>query len=117
MGILSLRIITAAPEKAPRILSILFLVFAIVAIIGMVGYLRSIISEFRYNGSNLAFRTVGNSSPQTVGLPDIISIREWRGKGGQSGFRLQLQDRRKFYLEYSVSNSATLVNLLRTHMI
>ena len=117
MGILGLRIMTAATEKAPRILSIFFVVLAVAAITAMVRYLRTIISEFRYDGSKLAFRTVGNSVPGAVALADIISIREWRGRGGQSGFRFQLRDRRKFYLEHSVSNSTALVNLLRTHMV
>ena len=116
MGTLSLRIMTAATQKAPRILSIFFVVFAVAAITGMVRYLQTIISEFRYNGSKLAFRTVGSPVPRAVALADIISIQDWRGRGGQSGFRLQLRDRRKFYLEHSVSNSAALVNLLRTHM-
>lgn len=116
MGVLSLRLLKVAPDRVPRILSILLMVFAAAAIAVMVRYLRQIISDFRYDGSKLVFRTIGHPVPQAVALADITSIREWRGRGGQSGFRLQLRDRQKFYLECSVSNSAALVNLLRTHM-
>ena len=117
MVFLSFRALPTAPDKPPRILSVLFVVFSAVAITGMLRHLRTIISEFRYDGSKLKFRTVGNTVPQAVGIPDIVSIREWRGRGGQSGFCLELRDRGKLYLEYSVSNATALVNLMRTHMI
>lgn len=117
VGVLSLRLLKDAPEEGSRIISVFFLVFAAGAITGMVRYLRAIISEFRYDGSKLVFRTIGNPALHAVGLADITSIREWRGRGGQLGFLLQLRNGRNFYLEYSVSNSATLVNLLRTHMV
>jgi hypothetical protein len=116
MGFLSLRILPTPPDKPPRILSILFVVFAAVAITGMFRYLRTIISEFRYDGSKLRFRTVGNREPQTLHLTDIVSLREWKGRGGPVGYRLQSRDGNKLYLEHSVSNSITLVNLMRTHM-
>jgi hypothetical protein len=82
----------------------------------MVRYLRTIVSEFRYDGSILRFRTVGRRKPQALRLTEIMSIREWKGRGGPVGYRLQSQDGEKLYLESSVSNSTTLVNLLRTHM-
>jgi len=93
MILLSLRVLPTAADKPPRIINILFVVFAAVAITGMLRYLRTITSEFRYNGSTLRFRTVGNTVPQAVGIADIASIREWRGKGGQSGFCLQIARR------------------------
>ena len=117
VGVVSLRLLRDAPDRAPRIIAILFLVFAAAAITGLVRYLQQIISEFRYDGSRLVFRTVGNPAPRAIGLSDIVSIQEWRGRGGRLEFRIHLRNGRKFYLEYSVSDSATLVNLLRTHLV
>jgi hypothetical protein len=79
MGLLSIRIMPTAPDKPPRILSVLFVVFSAVAITGMLRHLRTIISEFRYDGSKLRFMTVGNREPQTLHLADIVSLREWKG--------------------------------------
>jgi hypothetical protein len=74
------------------------------------------ISEFQYDGSMLQFRTIGIAEPQMRPLGDIADIRGWLGKGGPLGYRLLFQDRQKLYLEFSVSNSITLVNQLRADL-
>jgi hypothetical protein len=49
-------------------------------------------------------------------LVDMAAIRDWKGKGEQLGYRLLFQDKQKLYLEFSVSNSITLVNQLRADL-
>jgi hypothetical protein len=85
-------------------------------VFGGMGYQRRTISEFRYDGSTLQFRTLGILEPQMRPLSDVASIQDWRGKGGSLGFRLLLQDRQKLYLEFSVSNSIELVSRVRADL-
>jgi hypothetical protein len=80
MGLLSIRVLPTGPDKPPRILTVLFVVIGAVAITGMVRYLRAIVSEFRYDGSTLRFRTVGSRKPLALPLRDIVPFRN--GKGG-----------------------------------
>ena len=37
-------------------------------------------------------------------LSYIKTIRDWKGRGGPLGYRLQFQDKQKLYLEFSESN-------------
>ena len=106
----------AGPNRAILFFSVLFVFFVVTAIVSQVWFHRRIITEFRYDGSTLQFRTVGIQEPQMRPLADIASIRDWKGKGGQLGYRLQLQDRQKLYLEFSVSNSVALAERLRADL-
>jgi hypothetical protein len=101
------------PDKARLFVSFLFVLFAGFGIGSQVWFHRRMITEFRYDGSTLQFRTIGLQEPQFRPLADISSIREWRGKGGPLGYRLQLRDKQKLYLAFSVSNSIALANRLR----
>jgi hypothetical protein len=120
MGFMNVRLmiagVPAGPNRAILFFSVLFICFVVAAIVSQVWFHRRIISEFRYDGSALQFRTIGLQEPQFRPLADIASIREWNGKGGPLGYRLQFQDKQKLYLEFSVSNSIALANRLRTHL-
>ena len=120
LGLLNLHLMIAEPhggrDKARLFVSFLFVLFAAVAIRYQFFFLRTVISEFQYDGSTLRFRTLGTQEPQFRPLADIASIRDWRGRGGQLGYRLQFQDGRKLYLEFSVSNSVALANRLRADL-
>jgi hypothetical protein len=102
--------------KARFFLSFLFVAFAVFGIGSLIWYHRRIIAEFRYDGSALRYRTLGTREPQDRPLADIASIRDWRGRGGQLGYRLQFQDKQKLYLEFSVSNSIALANRLQAEL-
>lgn len=120
LGLLNVHLIIAevhaGPNKARLFVSFLFVVFAGVAIRSQVLFHRTLIAEFRYDGSALQFRALGTQDPQFRPLADIASIRDWRGRGGQLGYRLQFQDKQKLYLEFSVSNSIALANRLRAEL-
>jgi hypothetical protein len=120
MGFMNVRLMIAGmhagPNRAILFFSVLFVFFVVAAVTSQVWFHRRIISEFRYDGSSLQFRTIGTQEPQMRPLADIASIREWRGRGGPLGYLLQFQDKSKLYLEFSVSNSIALANRLRTHL-
>jgi hypothetical protein len=86
------------------------------AIASQVRFQRSLITEFRYDGSTIQFQTLGIQEAQMRPFSDIVAIRDWKGKGGPLGYRLVLQDRQKLYLEFSVSNSIVLANRLRADL-
>lgn len=118
LALLNIRLIVLAAhsgQKASVFFSLLFLLFTAAAIAGQIWFQRRIVAEFRYDGATLEFLTVaGQGQPaQFRPLAHIVSIRDWRGRGGNLGYLLQFQDRQKLYLEYSVTNSIALVNRLR----
>ena len=104
------------PSKAPLVFSTVFVLFAVFAIASQIRFQRSLITEFRYDGSTIQFQTLGIQEAQMRPVSDIAAIRDWRGKGGPLGYRLVLQDGRKLYLEFSVSNSVAFVNQLRADL-
>jgi hypothetical protein len=106
----------AGPDRAIMFFSFLFVLIVGAAVGSQVWFHRRIISEFRYDGSTLQFRTIGTQEPQMRPLADIASIREWRGRGGPLGYRLQFQNKQKLYLEFSLSNSVALANRLRADL-
>jgi hypothetical protein len=106
----------AGPDRAIMFFSFLFMLIVGAAIGSQVWFHRRIISEFRYDGLTLQFRTIGIKEPQMRLLSHIKAIRDWKGRGGPLGYRLQFQDKQKLYLEFSVSNSIALVNRLRAHL-
>jgi hypothetical protein len=120
MGFMNVRLmiagVHAGPNRAILLFSVLFIFFVVAATVSQVWFHRRIITEFRYDGSTLQFRTISLQEPQFRPVADIASIREWKGKGGPLGYRLQFQDRQKLYLEFSVSNSIVLANRLRVDL-
>lgn len=80
---------------------------------GQVWFRRRMIAEFSFDGSALRFRTLGNPEMETRDLSQIAEVRDWRGRGTPLGYRLKFRDGRKFYLEYSVSNSAAIAEEIR----
>lgn len=120
LGLLNLHIMkvngSSAADRARLSVSVIFVAFAAIAIAGQLWYLRRIISEFRYDGQTLQFRTVGRQDIEVVRAAEITSIRDWKGKGGSLGYRLKCEDRGKLYLEFSVSNSVALANRLRAEI-
>jgi hypothetical protein len=103
----------AGPDRAIIFFSVLFVLFLATAVLSQVWFHRRIITEFRYDGSTLQFRTIGFQEPQFRPISDIASIREWKGRGGPLGCLLRLQDKQKLYLEFSVSNSIALADRLK----
>jgi hypothetical protein len=77
---------------------------------------RRTISEFAFDGRAFQFQTLGRSRRQTRELSEIAQVRDWRGRGGQLGYRLVFRNGAKAYLEYSVSNSTTVAEQLRLHI-
>lgn len=120
IGYFNARFLASAAHTVPfrsRLFVTLLLILLAAGGIGLqLWYQRRIISDFRYDGCTLQFRTLGIQEPQMRPLNDISSIRDWRGKGGSLGYRLQFQDSQKLYLEFSVSNSTELVNRVRTDL-
>lgn len=119
VGFLSARPLLAA-ATAPRhgilIAILLFVAMAALSIGMQIWFHRRIISEFAFDGRSFQFRTLGLSRRQTRELSEIAEVRDWRGRGGQFGYRLAFRDGAKAYLEYSVSNSMTVAEQLRLHM-
>ena len=120
MAFIDVRMMIAAahtgPDRAIMFFSFLFVLIVGTAVGSQVWFHRRIISEFRYDGSTLQFRTIGTQAPQMRPLANIASIREWRGRGGPLGYRLQFQDKQKLYLEFSLSNSVALATRLRADL-
>jgi len=104
------------PSKAPVVFSTVFVLFSMFAVASQVRFQRSLITEFRYDGSTIQFQTLRLQEAQMRPVSDIAAIRDWRGKGGPLGYRLQFQDKQKLYLEFSVSNSVALANRLRADL-
>ena len=50
---------------------------------------------------------------ETLDLSEIAEIRDWIGRGNPLGFRLKFRNGRKYYIEYSVSNSAAIAAEIR----
>jgi hypothetical protein len=106
----------AGRARAQPIGSLLFAAMAVLSIGMQLWYQRRIITEFTFDGSALRFTTLGNSEAQTRALPEIVAVREWRGRGGSLGHRLAFRDGGKAYLSYSVSNATALAEQLKTYV-
>ena len=76
-------------------------------------YDRRMIAQFSFDGSVLRFTTLGNEDTQARDLSEIAQVRQWRGRGGPLGYRLDFRDGAKAYLDYSVSNATALGEQLR----
>src|SRR5579864_1687227 len=108
LGLLNLHLMIAeahaGPDKARLFVSFLFVLFAGVAIKYQFFFLRTVISEFQYDGSTLQFRTLGTQEPQFLPLSDIASIRDWRGRGGNWDIACSSRTSREF-----ISNSRSAI--------
>jgi len=90
------------------LVSALFAAMSVVAVCIQTWFLRRMVSEFSYDGSVLAYRTIGAPELRMAPLSQIAEVRPWRGRGGPNGYRLVLQGAGKLYLEYSVPNAEAL---------
>lgn len=113
LGFIGVRVLFAAREQPPRIVSLLFMAFAVTAISGTMWFQRRMICGFDYDGGTLRFRTLGVPQTQVRPFSDIQQVKDWRGRGGPIGYILVFHNAGKLYLEYSVSNSIALAEQLR----
>jgi hypothetical protein len=67
--------------KSRLFVTLLFVLIAVGGIGMQVWFQRRIVSEFRYDGSMLQFRTIGIAEPQMRPLSHIAAIRDCRVKG------------------------------------
>ena len=103
--------------KGAAVAMMLWFTFLAAFAIGMQRrYDRRMIAQFSFDGSLLRFKTLGNAEPQARALSEIARVREWRGRGGPLGYRLDFRDGAKAYLEYSVTNATALSVQLRFRM-
>ena len=115
-GLLNLRILSQTALQggiAPAAFSIGFLIFVTWAIAMQFRFQRRIVSEFHYDGFMFELRTIGIRQTQTIPISKIMSVREWRGRGGALGYRITFQDGGKVYLGYSVTNAMQVGERLR----
>lgn len=96
----------AVRAKGPLIV---ILVLAAIMVAAQLRFQRRLIVEFSYDGSILQFRTLGQPELQAKPANAISRIKDWRGRGGQIGYRLIFRDGEKAYLENAVSNASELV--------
>jgi hypothetical protein len=115
LGALSVRFLANAPHRGILIPGVLFVTMAALSIGMQVWFHQRMISEFAFDGRSFQFRTLGRSRRETRELSDITAVRDWRGRGGQFGYRLVFRDGARAYLEYSVSNSMAVAEQLRLH--
>ena len=104
----------AGRGKGPAVAMMLWFTFLAAFAIGMQRwYDRRMIAQFSFDGSLLRFTTLGNEETQARDLSEIVQVREWRGRGGPLGYRLDFRDGAKAYLQYSVTNATALGEQLR----
>jgi hypothetical protein len=78
---------------------------------------RRLITEFSYDGRTLRLSTLGIPEVQTRHLSEIAEVSEWRGRGGQLGYRLRFRDGAKFYLQNGVSSAAVVAEQIRYNLL
>lgn len=103
----------AGPAKGLVLSSLVFITIAGFGVGMQVWFWRRIIREFSYDGRALRFRTLGTTEMKTRDLREIADVREWRGRGGQLGYRLVFRDGQKIYLQYGVPNSVAAAEQIR----
>ncbi len=81
-----------------------FMVFLAWGVWMMLRYQRRIVSEFIYDGVTFEFRTIGRRATQIKQVEQIKSVRDWRGRGGVLGARIDFEKGGKVYLGYFVRN-------------
>src|SRR5689334_22485248 len=82
-----------------------FLIFVVWAINMQIRFQHTIVCEFSYDGYTLEFRTIGVRRTQVRQTSGIKTIREWRGRGGPQGYRIDFREGGRIYLSYSVRNA------------
>lgn len=99
--------------RPTRIVSALFIVLSAVVIWLQIWWRNRVVREFSYQDSTLRFRTLGISRQRERARKELEEVRDWRGRGGQLGYRLIFRDGSHLYLELSVSHAEELARELR----
>jgi hypothetical protein len=104
------------PPAALLFAGILFPALAIAAIVMLLRSRSELVKDFTYDGQVLRFRTFGASQEQARSLPDIVSVRETRGRSPGIGYCVTFRDGKKVYLDYFLPNIGLLVESLRLQL-
>jgi hypothetical protein len=103
----------AGAAKGAMLIMLWMVLIAAIGIGTQLWFWRRMVSDFSYDGSALRFRTLGRPEMETRYLMEITNICDWRARGSRMGYRLTFRDKQKIYLQYSVSNSAEVAELIR----
>ena len=105
-----------SPPAALLFAGILFPALAMAAIVMQIRWMSTLAQDFTYDGQVLRFRTLGESQEQARALPDIVGVRETRGRSPGIGYVGTFRDGKKVYLDYVLPNIGLLVERLRLQL-